>query len=278
MNSVKSQHDRGTSKGAKKTWRLRSARVSKTLRYAVLLAALLALWQAYDTLVDQAVLPAPPEVVLAFWDGWVSGRLAFAAWTVVGVLAVAMLAGTVLAAILAVFAIRTRIGDDLLSVLAFTLGPIPAIAVLPLLVLSFGASTNSLILIATCAMVLPIAKDLRAGMQNVNPTLLLVGQNLGLRGWGMLSEVVLPAALPHAICGLRAGWASGWRTVIAAGLVFGVAGEGPGFFTNEIGTLLPVADLFAGLLTMALAGMLVEAAFGLLERSTVVRWGMKRGP
>jgi len=168
-----------------------------------------------------------------------------------------MLIGTLLAAFLAVFATRIRVGDDLLGLLARVLGPIPAIAVLPLIV--------------------PIATNLRAGLRNVNPTLLLAGQNLGLRGWSMLSGVLLPAALPHAICGLRAGWASGWRTIIAAGLVFGVAGNGPGFFTDDAGHFLPVPDLFAGLLTLTLAGILAEVAIGVLERRTIVRWGTKGG-
>ena len=170
-----------------------------------------------------------------------------------------MLIGTLLAAFLAVFAIRTRVGDDLLTLLAVALGPIPAIAVLPLLLVLFGAGTDALILVAVCAVVLPIATNLRAGLLDVNPTLLLAGQNLGLRGWSMLSEVLLPAALPHAIYGLRTGWARGWRTVIAAWSGVRRRGRRPGFFTNDAGDFLPVPDLFAGLLTVAFAGILAEA-------------------
>jgi hypothetical protein len=112
-------------------------------------------------------------------------------------------------------------------------------------------------------------------LEVVNPTIMLVGQNLGLRGWGMFSAALLPAALPQTISGLRAGWASGWRTVIAAGLVFGVTGGGPTFFTNDAGDFLPAPELLAGLFTIA--GILGEATFRLLERGTVVRWGMKVG-
>jgi NitT/TauT family transport system permease protein len=83
--------------------------------------------------------------------------------------------------------------------------------------------------------------------------------------------------LPHAISGLRAGGASGWRTVIAAGLVSGVAGGGPTFFTNDAGDFLQAPELLAGLITIGFAGILVEATFKLLERRTLVRWGMKFG-
>jgi NitT/TauT family transport system permease protein len=114
-------------------------------------------------------------------------------------------------------------------------------------------------------------------LKSVNPTIILVGQNLGLRGWRMFSAVILPAALPHAISGLRAGWASGWRTVIAASLVFGVADGGSTLFTNDADDFLPAPELLAGLLTITIAGILVEATFRLLERGTLIRWGMKVG-
>ena len=86
----------------------------------------------------------------------------------------------------------------------------------------------------------------------------------------MFSAVLLPEALPHVVSGLRAGWDSGWRTVIAAGLTFGVAGGWPTFFTNDTGSFLPTPELLAGLLTIAFASILIEANFRLLERRTVV--------
>jgi NitT/TauT family transport system permease protein len=178
---------------------------------------------------------------------------------------------------IAVFAAWTRIGADLLTLLTLTLNPVPAIAILPLLILWFDTSPTSLVVVTVCSVTLPTATNLSAGLKSVNPTIMLVGQNLGLRGWGMFSAVLLPAALPQTISGLRAGWASGWRTVIAAGLVFGVSGGGPTFFTNDAGDFLPAPELLAGLFTIAFAGILVEATFRLLERGTVVRWGMKVG-
>ena len=192
-------------------------------------------------------------------------------------LALGMLIGAMIAVLLTVFAAWTRIGADLLTLLTLTVYPVPAIALLPLLILWFDTSPTSLVVVTVCSVTLPTAINLSAGLRGVNPTIILVGQNLGLRGWGMFSAVLLPAALPHAISGLRAGWASGWRTVIAAGLVFGVAGGWPTFFTNDTRDFLPAPELLAGVLTIAVAGILVEAIFRLLERGTVVRWGMKDG-
>ncbi len=252
-------------------------RFPATLRYAMLLAALLGLWQIYVTFVGQISLPGPLEVARALSEGWSGGRLTAATWITLGTLALGMLIGTMTAVLLTVIAAWTRIGADLLTLLTLTLYPVPAIALLPLLILWFDTSLTSLVVVTVYSVTLPTAINLSDGLKSVNSTIILVGQNLGLRGWGMFSAVILPAALPHAISGLRAGWASGWRTIIAAGLVFGVAGGGPTFFINDAGDFLPAPELLAGLLTIAFAGILVEATFRLLERGTLIRWGMKVG-
>jgi len=115
------------------------------------------------------------------------------------------------------------------------------------------------------------------GFRTVNPTILAVGRNIGLRGWRLVRDVLLPAALPHIISGLKTGWAFGWRTIIAAELVFGVAGGGGGLgnYINKSRYFLEIPEVFAGLVTIALIGIALEWVFTLVERRTVVRWGMK---
>ena len=276
MNKVEIRQNTTITKAAGRVSRLTWTRLPRILRYGVLLGTLLALWQLYVTLAAPPAVPGPPEVVGALVEGWIiGGYLAAATWKTLGVLAVGMFIGVAIAVLLAAFAAWTRIGDDLLTLLARTFDTIPAIAVLPLLVLWLGTSPASLVLIAVYAVTCPVAISLRCGLKDVDPTLVMVGQNLGLRGWGMVRDVLLPSALPHAISGARTGWTLCWRAVVAAGLVACILGGNPGFFTDGAGWLLGVPELFAGLLNLALIGILVEAAFGLLERQTVVRWGIK---
>jgi NitT/TauT family transport system permease protein len=247
----------------------------------MLLGALLALWQLYVTLVDPTELPGPPAVAWTLVEGWMgSGYLASATWTTLGVLVVGTFMGVAIAVLLVIFATWTRVGDDLLTLLTRIFDTIPAITILPLLFLWLGATPDSLVLVAVYSVTWPVASNLRSGLKNVDPTIVMVGQNLGLRGWMMVRDVLLPAALPYAISGARIGWAFCWRAVVSAGLVVCVLGNNPGFFTDGAGGLLGMRELFAGLLNVALIGILVEAFFGLLERHTVVRWGMntKRRP
>jgi len=249
-------------------------RLSRPGFHLKMLGVLLALWQLCVTLMEPTELPGPFAVAWALVEGWMGGGyLASATWMTLGVLAAGALVGVAIAVLLVIFATWTRIGDNLLTLLARIVGTIPAITILPLLLLWLGTTRDSLILVAVYSVTWSVAISLRSGLKNVDPTMVMVGQNLGLRGWAMFRDVLLPAALPYAISGARIGWALCWRAVVSAGLVVCVVGETPGFFTDGAGGLLGMPQLFAGLLNVALIGVLAEAVLGLLERHTVVRWG-----
>ena len=145
------------------------------------------------------------------------------------------------------------LGDDLLVLLTSMLNPLPSIAILPLAILWFGLSETALIIVIANAVTWPIAINVSTGFRTVNPTILAVGRNIGLRGWRLVRDVLLPAALPHTISGLKTGWAFGWRTIIAAELVFGVAGGGGGLgnYINDARYFLQIPEVFAGLVTIA---------------------------
>jgi len=87
----------------------------------------------------------------------------------------------------------------------------------------------------------------------------------------------VPAAFPSILTGLKIGWAFAWRTLIAAELVFGVSSGsgGLGWFIFENKNMLNIPNVFAGLLTVILIGLVVEnLIFQTIERRTIHRWGM----
>ena len=179
--------------------------------------------------------------------------------------------------ILTAFAALSQIGEDLLTILVSILNPLPGVAVLPLAMLWFGLNTNALLFVIANAAAWPIAINLSTGFKTVNPTIVAVGRNIGLSSRRLITDVLAPAALPHAISGLKTAWAFGWRTIIAAELVFGVAGAdgGLGTYINNAKLFPNILQVFAGLVTIAILGMVFEFVFGVLERRTIVRWGMK---
>lgn len=259
----------------------RWASLPVALRRGLLLAALIIFWQLYVTImnVDPLLFASPLSVATALWQGWTSGQLASATWVTMQVLVLGMAIGMVAAATLTVLATWTQIGEDLLVLLTSMLNPLPAIALLPLAILWFGLSPAALIFIIANAVTWPIAINVSMGFRTTPATIKMVGRNIGLKGWKMVKDVLMPAALPHTISGLKTGWAFGWRTIIAAELVFGVAGGGGGlgFFINQSRYFLRIPDVFAGLVTIAIIGIALDMVFNLVERRTVVRWGMKEG-
>ena len=106
---------------------------------------------------------------------------------------------------------------------------------LPLAMLWFGLNTNAILFAIANATVWPIAINVTTGFRTTSPTLVAVGRTSVSRAFASITDVLLPAALPHAISGIKTAWAFGWRTVIAAELVFGVAGSrgGLGNYINN---------------------------------------------
>lgn len=255
------------------------SRMPTVLRRAILLGALLVAWQAYISFMNVSPLlfASPGDVAKAFWEGWTSGKILDSTLVTLKILGIGMAIGMVVAAVLTTLATWTKIGEDVLVLLTSMLNPLPAIAILPLAILWFGLSQGALVFVIANSVTWPIAINVNMGFKTVPRTIVMVGRNLGLRGGTMVKDVLMPAALPYTITGLRTGWAFGWRTIIAAELVFGVAGGGGGlgFFINDSRTYLRIPDVFAGLVTIALIGIALESVFNLVERRTVIKWGMK---
>jgi NitT/TauT family transport system permease protein len=248
-------------------------------RRTVVLVTIIALWQLYVTVMDvnPLLVSSPLAVAEALVSGFAGGELVSATLTTLRILLTAMAIGMVVAAVLTTLATWTTIGEDILVLLTAMLNPLPSIAILPLAILWFGLNTTALVVVIANAVIWPIAINVSMGFKTVNPTFVSVGRNIGLSGWKLVRDVLMPAALPHTISGLKTGWAFGWRTIIAAELVFGVAGGdgGLGFFINDARYFLRTPEIFAGLVTIALIGIALDLLFSLIERKTVIKWGMK---
>lgn len=259
--------------------RLRWKTLPGWARQSLIVAVLVAAWQAYVSIsqVNPLLVRGPWDVAQALWTDIANGRLPPATLTTLQVLLLGMLVGTAGALVLATLASLSDIGQDILSTLSSMFNPLPAIAILPLATLWLGLTTKSLVLVLVHATMWPIAINTSMGFRTVNRTIHMVGRNLGLKGIRMVGLVLLPAALPHILTGLKTGWAFGWRTIIAAELVFGVAGAkgGLGWYINESKTFLDIDKVFAGLVVIAVIGILIEVIFALVERQTVQRWGMR---
>jgi NitT/TauT family transport system permease protein len=250
------------------------------VRKATLLITLAIVWEVYARRVDNPLLfPTFSATVSALWRAIASGVIPQRTWFSIKVLLQGYAAGLALAVLLTALATATRLGTDLLETLSSMLNPLPAIALLPVAVLWFGLGNGSLIFVLIHAVLWSVALNTHAGFRSVPEALRMVGRNYGLSGPRYVALVLIPAAFPQILTGLKIGWAFAWRTLIAAELVFGVSqgSGGLGWYIFENKNLLETANVFAGLFTVILIGLAVEnLIFRNIEQRTVHKWGMQR--
>jgi len=249
------------------------------LRKLVLLTLMAAVWEVYGRYLDNPLLvPTFGDTVTALWGGLQSFVLFERAWITLKILLLGFTVGVALAAALTILAITTRVGTDFLETVTAMLSPLPAIALLPLALIWFGLGLGSLVFVMVHSVLWPLALNANAGFRAVSPTLRMVGRNYGLSGLTLVLKILIPAAFPSILAGLKIGWAFAWRTLIAAELVFGVASGkgGLGWYIFESKNQLDIPEVFAGLLTIIVIGLIVEnVIFRTIELRTVRRWGMQ---
>jgi NitT/TauT family transport system permease protein len=249
------------------------------VRKAAILVVLAVIWEAYARWVNnELVFPTFLATVQAFWDGIRTGGILERAGHSIRILLQGYAVGLFIAALFTSLAISTRFGQDLLETLTSMFNPLPAIALLPLALIWFGLGTGSLIFVLVHSVLWAVALNTHSGFKSVSNTLRMVGRNYGLSGFGYVTKILIPAAFPSILTGLKIGWAFAWRTLIAAELVFGVSSGsgGLGWFIFEKKNQLEIPSVFAGLFCVIIIGLLVEnLIFRTIEARTVRRWGMQ---
>jgi len=249
------------------------------VRKCLLLLMLATVWQVYSTVLDNPLLfPKFSDTIGAFYDNIMNGVLLQRGWFSIKVLLMGYAAGLLLAGTLTAFAITSRIGNDFLETLTSMFNPLPAIALLPLALIWFGLGNGSLVFVLIHSVLWPVALNTHSGFMSVSETMRMVGRNYGLSGPRYVAKILIPAAFPSILTGMKIGWAFAWRTLIAAELVFGVSSGsgGLGWFIYENKNQLEIANVFAGLFSVIIIGLFVENfIFRNIELKTVRKWGMQ---
>ncbi len=249
------------------------------VRRISILVLLAIIWETYARWSANPLLfPTFTDTMEAWWSGIISGVIPARLVVTLRMLLTGYALGLALAAVFVTLAVSTRFGTDLLSTLTSMFNPLPAIALLPLALLWFGLGAPSIIFVIVNSVLWAVALNTHAGCTAVSETLRMAGQTFGLKGFRYVTKILMPAAFPAILSGLKIGWAFAWRTLIAAELVFGVSSGsgGLGWYIFENRNLLDTANVFAGLLTVMAVGLVVEGViFRTIEIKTIRRWGMQ---
>lgn len=263
------------------------------LRKFTVLVIMVVAWELYARVgeINELMFPTFSATGTALIDALVNAGLLTNVWNSLKLLLTGYAIGIGIAAVLVILAVGSRIGSDLLTTLTAMLNPLPAIALLPMAMLWFGLGPGAIIFTLLHSIIWPVALNTHSGFQSVSETLRMVGGNYGLRGLRYIFKILVPAAFPSILTGLRIGWAYAWRTLIAAELVFGgqvvdtsgqLGAEGSNsgglgwiIFESQMENQTPY--VFAGLFMVILVGITVENGFFRnIEERTVRKWGMQK--
>jgi len=169
---------------------------------------------------------------------------------------------TVFGVVLGLLIGRYRGAKALLFPLFETLRPIPSIAWVPMAIMLWPTNETSIVFITFLGSLFPILLNTIHGVNSVDSVLLRAGRCLGATEFGLLRQVVLPAALPHIFTGLAIGMGVAWVSLIAAEMISGQYGIG--YFTWEAYSLIEYADIAIGMIVIGVLGLLCSGAIRLL--------------
>ncbi|MEU5807680.1 MULTISPECIES: ABC transporter permease [unclassified Streptomyces] len=254
---------------------VREVLLAKVLPPVLAVALVLAVWQVLVTagVTEESKLPPLSAVWASLADMWLKGTLLDVIWTSVsrGLLGflLALAIGTPLGLLVArVKAVRAALGPILSG-----LQSLPSVAWVPPAVLWFGLNDAMMFTVILLGAVPSIANGLVSGVDQVPPLFLRAGRTLGATGVKGVWHVVMPAALPGYLAGLKQGWAFSWRSLMAAEIIASSPdlGLGLGQLLENGRNNIDLPGVFLAIILILVVGIAID----LLIFSPVERWVLR---
>jgi NitT/TauT family transport system permease protein len=244
------------------------------------LAISLGLWQlvAISGWRPSYVLPGPVPVFAELGSQLVTGDF----WKAVAITMTRGVVGFAIAAVLGlvlgVLVARSRILRAAIGSLITGLQTMPSIAWFPLAILLFQLSEQAILFVILIGAVPSIANGVIGGVDYVPSLLVRAGRNVGASGLSLYRHVILPAALPSIVTGLKQGWAFAWRSLLAGELMVSIANRPSlGEFLNQSRELSDTSYMIALMIAILTIGIAVDAVFSTFERGIRRRRGVVVG-
>jgi NitT/TauT family transport system permease protein len=239
----------------------------------------LLLWQSviWANLRPTYSFPAPSEVWAALAEQWQSGALLRAVWLSVSRALLGFVASVLIGTPLGLLVARVRPIRAALGPILSGLQSLPSVAWVPAGIVWFGLSSSTIYFVVLLGAVPSIANGTVSGVDQVPPLYLRVGRVLGARGLRAAWHIVLPAALPGYLSGLKQGWAFAWRSLMAAELITQAPrlGTGLGQLLDAGRELSDVSLVFGMIVMILIVGVAIDQLlFSPVERAVLRRRGL----
>jgi len=219
------------------------------------------------------LFPCPVQDAVSLWKGIQNGTvligIAGSMWRLFRGYTAALVIGLMLGLVLA----RVRPIKETLGLLVMGLQALPSICWLPLALLWFGLNERAILFVVVMGAVFSIAQSTEDGIRNTPPVYLKAARNLGARGLRIYSAVVLPAAFPNIVTGMKLGWSFAWRSLMAGELLYALPGLGHLLtMGRELNDMSQVLAVIVVIIALGLATD--RLVFGTMERRLRERWGL----
>ncbi|MET9275072.1 ABC transporter permease [Kribbella sp. NPDC003557] len=243
------------------------------------IVVLVAIWQALWAAAfwPEFKLPAPAAVWGQIWQLVTSGDIAELFWVSVHRAVIGFAISLLIAVPLGLAIANLRVVRRGIGPLVSGLQSLPSVAWVPAAILWFGLNDRAIYWVVLLGAVPSIANGLVSGLDQVPPILPRVGQALGAGRLGGIRYILLPAALPGFLGGLKQGWAFSWRSLMAAELIATSPelGEGLGQYLHNGMSLSDISMVFAGIVLIFVVGVGIELlVFRPLENSVLRARGL----
>ena len=255
---------------------------SRILLPVAAIAALILIWQVYVSLgfKRQDLVPGPLDVAAQFGHMWAEGKLQEAVWTslqrgLTGFL-ISVAIATPIGLVLAQVAPLRRAFGPLISGLQV----LPSVAWVPAAIIWFGLTDATVYFVVFMGAIPSIINGLISGVDQIPPQYRSVGTVLGASRVQLALQIILPAALPGYLSGLKQGWAFSWRSLMAAEIIAvgGTIGFGLGSMLNQGRDLSDMTIVMSAILLILAVGILIELlVFGPIEKRLLRRRGLLTG-
>lgn len=220
-----------------------------------------ALWWVLVLAIGSPALPTPDATWPALVDNFACIMPEF--WTSLGRIALSMLIGTVLGVPAGLWIGRSRRGDQIFGPVLYVLYPVPKIVFLPVLFILFGLGGQAKVILISIAIFFQMVVTMRDAAKNVPQGAVVSLRSLGATKGQILREVVLPASLPDLFTALRITTGTAVAVLFIAESMAGSSGLG--YYIMHTWSLLEYEQMFAGIIAMAVLGVVIYEAFEILE-------------
>ncbi len=251
--------------------------LAKAIRQIFFYALLVGLWKLlfFLKLWPPYLFPSPEQVLGTLAEGFQNKTFLIGIGVSLRRLLVGYGVSVVLGTLIGLLIGKIKILNETVGGLFVGLQTLPSICWLPLAILWFGLSEAAITFVVVMGSLLSVSIATDSGVKNIQPLYLRAGRNMGAKGKGMFLNVVLPAAFPSILMGLKQGWSFAWRSLMAGEILF--VSMGLGHLLNMGRELNDMSQVIAVMVVIIFIGVVMDGlVFGMAEKRVRQIWGLDR--